>query len=185
MWRNIVNSAQADRKRGEYRLKFKLLLDNTPYVTPGKSLNELQVLFMGHDCFEALTGAEIQNIYEQHQIELIEKAKRAFIELMLEHADIFSAVHSASPMATITQQQVREMVEILQEDSRYKALDRLDQERRLMLLQHLGFVHCPLREHCPSYPNCMDCVVCCYLLCYNSDSIRNVLSSRNSTRFTF
>lgn len=37
-------------------------------VTPGKSLNELQVLFMGHECFEALTGQEIQAIYEQVKI---------------------------------------------------------------------------------------------------------------------
>ncbi|XP_035709893.1 rho GTPase-activating protein 190 isoform X2 [Folsomia candida] len=160
IWRNLVNSLQQDRKRGEYRQQFKFLLDNTPYVTPGKSLNELQVLFMGHECFEALTGQEIQAIYEQHQIELIEKAKRAFVELMLEHAEVFAQVRSdSSPMATITQQQVREIFEILQEDSRYKALDRLDQERRLMLLQHLGFVHCPQREHCPSYPNCMDSMV--------------------------
>lgn len=90
---------------------------------------------------------------------MIEKAKRAFIELMLEHAEVFAQTASASPMATITQQQVREIFDILQEDSRYKALDRLDQERRLMLLQHLGFVHCPQREHCPSYPNCMDSMV--------------------------
>ena len=114
---------------------------------------------MGHECFEALTGQEIQLIYEQHQSELIEKAKRAFVELMLEHAEVFSQIHSSSPMATMTQQQVRDMVEILQEDSRYKALDRLDQERRLMLLQHLGFVHLPIREHCPAFPNCMDSVV--------------------------
>lgn len=74
IWRNLVNSLQQDRKRGEvrtlipdklmletksannftisqYRQQFKFLLDNTPYVTPGKSLNELQVLFMGHECF--------------------------------------------------------------------------------------------------------------------------------------
>lgn len=159
IWRNLVNSLQQDRKRGEFRQQFKFLLDNTPYVTPGKSLNELQVLFMGHECFESLTGQEIQAIYEQHQIELIEKAKRAFVELMLEHAEVFAQVQTASPMATITQQQVREIFDILQEDSRYKALDRLDQERRLMLLQHLGFVHCPQREHCPSYPNCMDSIV--------------------------
>ena len=114
---------------------------------------------MGHECFETLTGQEIQAIYEQHQIELIEKAKRAFVELMLEHAEVFAQVQTASPMATITQQQVREIFDILQEDSRYKALDRLDQERRLMLLQHLGFVHCPQREHYPSYPTCMDSLV--------------------------
>lgn len=159
VWRNIINSLQQDRKRVEYRQQFKFLLDNTPYVTPGKSLQELQVLFMGHECFEALTGQEIQTIYEQHQAELIEKAKRSFIELMLEHAEIFAQVQTSSPMATITQQQVREVMEILSEDSRYKALDRLDQERKLMFLQHLGFVHCPQREHCPSFPNCMDSLV--------------------------
>lgn len=42
---------------------------------------------------------------------------------------------------------------------RYKALDRLDSERTLLLLQHLGFVHCPKKEHCPTFPNCMDCLI--------------------------
>lgn len=28
-----------------------------------------------------------------------------------------------------------------------------------MLLKHLGFVHCPIREHCPAYPNCMDALI--------------------------
>ena len=43
--------------------------------------------------------------------------------------------------------------------SRYKALDRLDADRKLMLFQHLGFVHCPIREHCPAFPNCTDGLV--------------------------
>lgn len=42
---------------------------------------------------------------------------------------------------------------------RYKLLDRLDQDRKLMLFQHLGFVHCPIREHCPAFPNCMDALI--------------------------
>lgn len=28
-----------------------------------------------------------------------------------------------------------------------------------MLFQHLGFVHCPIREHCPAFPNCMDALI--------------------------
>ena len=42
---------------------------------------------------------------------------------------------------------------------RHKALDRLDGERSLLLLQHLGFIHCPKPEHCPAYPNCTDTLV--------------------------
>lgn len=40
--------------------------------------------------------------------------------------------------------------------SRYKILDKAEQDRKLVLFQHLGFVHCPLREHCPALPNCVD-----------------------------
>ena len=29
---------------------------------------------------------------------------------------------------------------------RYKALDRMDADRKLLLFQHLGFVHCPIRS---------------------------------------
>lgn len=28
-----------------------------------------------------------------------------------------------------------------------------------MLFQHLGFVHCPIREHCPAFPNCIDALI--------------------------
>jgi hypothetical protein len=38
-------------------------------------------------------------------------------------------------------------------------LDRLDADRKLMLFQHLGFVHCPIREHCPAFPHCTDSLV--------------------------
>ena len=80
-------------------------------------------------------------------------------ELLLEHAHLFYQFKSIAPSGTVTQDDIREITEELQEDSRYKALDRLDNERRLLLLQHLGFVHCPIREHCPAFPNCMDAVL--------------------------
>ena len=43
---------------------------------------------------------------------------------------------------------------------RFKALDRLDADRKLLLFQHLGFVTSPMREHCHSgYLNCTDTLV--------------------------
>lgn len=79
--------------------------------------------------------------------------------MLLEHAHLFYQFKSIAPSGTVTQDDIREITEELQEDSRYKSLDRLDNERRLLLLQHLGFVHCPIREHCPAHPNCMDAVI--------------------------
>lgn len=47
-------------------------------VTPGKGLNELKVLFLGRDCFENLPENEIVEIYDMHQREIIQKAKKNF-----------------------------------------------------------------------------------------------------------
>ncbi|KAK6631018.1 hypothetical protein RUM44_003190 [Polyplax serrata] len=159
VYKNHVNALQQDLKRLEWKKQFKQLLEDTGYVTPGKLLSEVRVLFMGRECFETLSETDCQMIYDQHQKEIIEKAKHNFQELLLEHADLFYHFKSIAPAGTITQDYVKEITDALQEDSRYKALDRLDQDRKLMLFQHLGFVHCPIREHCPAFPNCMDALI--------------------------
>ncbi|XP_046406932.1 rho GTPase-activating protein 190 isoform X3 [Ischnura elegans] len=163
VYKNHVNALQQEQKRLElprrWKKHFKQLLEETGYVTPGKLLSEVKVLFMGRECFEALSEQDCLQIYEQHQKEIIEKAKHNFQELLLEHADLFYHFKSIAPTGTITQDDIKEITDALQEDSRYKALDRLDQDRKLMLFQHLGFVHCPIREHCPAFPNCMDALI--------------------------
>ncbi|XP_045030990.1 rho GTPase-activating protein 190-like [Daphnia magna] len=158
----LDSTGNADTKEQrflEYRHQFKSLLQETGYVTPGKTLSEVQVLFMGRECFEALSEADCHHIYDLHQRDITEKARKNFQELLLEHAHLFYQFKSIAPSGTVTQDDIREITEELQEDSRYKSLDRLDNERRLLLLQHLGFVHCPIREHCPAHPNCMDAVI--------------------------
>ena len=52
-----------------------------------------------------------------------------------------------------------DITDALHEDSRWKCLDRLDADRKLLLFQHLGFVHYPMREHCPAFPHCTDSLV--------------------------
>lgn len=54
------------------------MLEDTGYVTPGKSLNEVRVLFMGRECFEALSEEDCQQIYDRHQKDIVEKAKHNF-----------------------------------------------------------------------------------------------------------
>lgn len=45
---------------------------------------------MGRECFEALSEHDCQQIYDNHQREIIDKAKHNFLELLLEHAELFS-----------------------------------------------------------------------------------------------
>ena len=64
----------------DFRLRkdFKRLLEEIGCVTPGKSLNELRVLFLGRECFENLPENEVQEIYDLHQRELIQRSKKNF-----------------------------------------------------------------------------------------------------------
>jgi len=78
VFRNHINTLQKEEKLLEYRKLFKTLLEETGYVTPGKTLSEVQVLFMGRECFEALSEADCHHIYDQHQRDITEKARRNF-----------------------------------------------------------------------------------------------------------
>lgn len=42
---------------------------------------------------------------------------------------------------------------------RFKTLDNLDQDRKLMIFQHLNFVNFPIKEHCPAYSDCIDVLI--------------------------
>ncbi|CAH1393447.1 unnamed protein product [Nezara viridula] len=159
VFKTHVLAFQQEQKKSEWKKQFKQLLEDTGYVTPGKLLPEIRVLFMGRECFENLSEQECQQIYDRHQKDIVDKAKHNFQELLLENADLFYHFRSIAPTGTITQDDIKEITDALKDDSRYKALDRLDQDRKLMLFQHLGFVHCPIREHCPAFPNCMDALI--------------------------
>ncbi|XP_050529458.1 rho GTPase-activating protein 190 isoform X3 [Daktulosphaira vitifoliae] len=176
VFKNHANHLQLEKNRKEWKKQFKQLLQDAGYVTPGKPMSEVRVLFMGRECFEELSHDDCQYIYDKHQKSIIEKAKHNFQELLLEHANLFYHFKSIAPTGTITQDDIKEITDALKEDSRYKALDRLDQDRKLMLFQHLGFVHCPIREHCPAFPNCMDTLIEKLL----SDRVQRPTSGKNN-----
>lgn len=78
VFRNHVNSLQKEQRLQEYRKQFKQLLEETGYVTPGKALSEVQVLFMGRECFEALSESDCLHIYDHHQRDITDKARKSF-----------------------------------------------------------------------------------------------------------
>ena len=106
---------------------------------------------MGRECFENLPENEVQEIYDLHQRELIQRSKKNFQvlkehhcngvidvlpitrlphlsyilclfftqELLLERADLFYQFRSG-PAAAVTQEDILDISDALQEDSRYK-----------------------------------------------------------------
>ena len=78
--------------------------------------------------------ADIQEIYDLHQRELIQRSKKAFQELLLERADLFYQFRS-SPMATVTQNDILDITEALQEDSRWDLFIQIFIFKRFILFQ--------------------------------------------------
>ena len=78
--------------------------------------------------------AGIQEIYDLHQRELIQRSKKAFQELLLERADLFYQFRS-SPMATVTQNDILDITEALQEDSRWDLFIQIFIFKRFILFQ--------------------------------------------------
>jgi hypothetical protein len=150
---------EGEDRRRELRNQFKQQLADTGFVTPGKTLNEVRVFFMGRECYEGLTEPDLQETYEEYQREITEVAKKHFQELLLEHSEIFYHFASFGPGSVITQEDIFKITQILSQDVRFTCLERLEQDRMLMLLRHLGFIHGPIREHCPAFPNCHDVLI--------------------------
>jgi hypothetical protein len=101
---------------------------------------------MGRECFESLPEMELHQIYELHQQDIIACCKKNFQELLLEKADLFYQFRS-SPAGTVTQDDILDITDNLAEDGRYKALDRMDADRKLLLFQvhknkHFHFANC-------------------------------------------
>ena len=78
--------------------------------------------------------ADIQEIYDLHQRELIQRSKKAFQELLLERADLFYQFRS-SPMATVTQNDILDITEALQEDSRWDLFIQMGIFKRFIWFQ--------------------------------------------------
>ena len=63
-----------------------------------------------------LSDNEKQEVFDQHQKEIRDRAKRDFVEMLLEHADVFARF---DPHGTITTEDLQEINDIIKEQPRY------------------------------------------------------------------
>ncbi|XP_078662465.1 rho GTPase-activating protein 5-like isoform X8 [Branchiostoma floridae x Branchiostoma belcheri] len=153
VFKNHVNKLQAAQKKERMKHEFRKLLEHTGHVLPGKPWEDVHIFLMEEESYQELTEGEKIDIYSCHQRELIDRAREDFQELLFERADLFARL---DPHEQISHQDLVDIKEALQDESRYQALARLDNERDVLLLKHIGFITCPSKETCLSGPNCME-----------------------------
>ncbi|XP_010871103.4 rho GTPase-activating protein 35 [Esox lucius] len=159
-----------ERKRAEMRWEFKEKLIASPFVTAGKPWEEARSFIMNEDFYQWLEEPEYLDIYNKHQKEIIDRAKEDFQELLLEYSELFYELEvDAKP----SKEKMGAIQEMLGEEQRFKALQKLQAERDALVLKHIHFVYHPTKETCPNSPHCVDC------------KIEQVLASKFPTRYSF
>ncbi|XP_010002937.1 PREDICTED: rho GTPase-activating protein 35 [Chaetura pelagica] len=142
-----------ERKRAEMRRAFKENLETSPFITPGKPWEEARSFIMNEDFYMWLEESIYMDIYSKHQKQIIEKAKEEFQELLLEYSELFYELElDAKP----SKEKMGVIQEVLGEEQRFKALQKLQAERDALILKHIHFVYHPTKETCPSCPLCVD-----------------------------
>lgn len=144
---------EAEKRRQFAKETFAQMLINLK-IPVGKPFIELKHVFTGSPDLEILNDQELFEIYVDYQNNLLQTARADFQELLLENAEHLH--HLTSSDKVIRQEDIKTINAILQHDERYQALDRFDQDRTLMMIRHLSFLHSQISEQCPSYPKCVE-----------------------------
>ena len=111
-------SLEAVDRLKEMKHQFKQLLSETGYVTPAKSFNEVRVLFMGRECYESLNEHDLNQIYDEYQLDITQRAKFNFQELLFEYTQLFYHLSSFVSGNMITQEDISKINEVISEDIR-------------------------------------------------------------------
>lgn len=177
-FRNHLNELQARRKKKELRQQFKQLLEENPQVSVGRPLSETYVFLVGKECYTGLDESERATVYEERQQELRVQARHSFQEMLWERSELF---WSLSATQRLTRDDLSAINQALYGDERYRLLARMEEERKVMILNHLGFLQCPSRDRCYYRDNCVDNQLVQLLAAY---SARNVSQNTSPVRDT-
>ncbi|MEE6520476.1 hypothetical protein FKM82_018361 [Ascaphus truei] len=141
------------RKKEEMKRSFKENLCTSLFITPGKPWEEARSFIMSEEFYQWLEEPVYLEIYGRHQKEIIDKAKEDFQELLLEYSELFYELElDAKP----SKEKMGVIQEVLGEEQRFKALQKLQAERDALILKHIHFVYYPTKDTCPSSPSCVD-----------------------------
>ncbi|XP_028831203.1 rho GTPase-activating protein 5 [Denticeps clupeoides] len=143
----------AEKRRMEMKEKFKKTLERVHFISPGQPWEEVMCFVMEDEAFKFITESDRRDVYNRHQQEIVERAKEEFQEMLFEHSELF---YDLDLNATPSCDKMSEIHAVLNEEPRYRALQKLAPDRESLLLKHIGFVYHPTKETCLSGLGCVD-----------------------------
>lgn len=153
IYQNHVQHLISEKRRLEMKEKFKKTLERVHFISPGQPWEEIMCFVMEDEAYKYITEADRRDVYALHQQEIVEGAKEEFQEMLFEHAELF---YDLDLNATPSCDKMSEIHTVLNEEPRYRALQKLAPDRESLLLKHIGFVYHPTKETCLSGVSCVD-----------------------------
>ncbi|XP_017568923.1 rho GTPase-activating protein 5 [Pygocentrus nattereri] len=153
IYQNHVQHLISEKRRLEMKEKFKKTLERVHFISPGQPWEEVMCFVMEDEAYKYITEADRRDVYGRHQQEIVERAKEEFQEMLFEHAELF---YDLDLNATPSCDKMSEIHAVLNEEPRYRALQKLAPDRESLLLKHIGFVYHPTKETCLSGASCVD-----------------------------
>ncbi|XP_028677413.1 rho GTPase-activating protein 5 [Erpetoichthys calabaricus] len=153
IYQNHVQHLISEKRRVEMKERFKKTLERVQFISPGQPWEEVMCFVMEDEAYKYISEVDRRDVYSRHQREIVEKAKEEFQEMLFEHAELF---YDLDLNATPSCDKMSEIHTVLNEEPRYRALQKLLPDRESLLLKHIGFVYHPTKETCLSGPNCID-----------------------------
>ncbi|KAK1893630.1 Rho GTPase-activating protein 5 [Dissostichus eleginoides] len=153
IYHNHVQHLLSEKRRGEMKDRFKKTLDRVHFISAGQPWEEVMCFVMEDEAYKYISESDRRDVYCRHQQEIVERAKEDFQEMLFEHAELF---YDLDLNATPSCDKMSEIHCVLNEEPRYRALQKLAPDRESLLLKHIGFVYHPTKETCLSGQNCVD-----------------------------
>ncbi|KAG7466472.1 hypothetical protein MATL_G00165160 [Megalops atlanticus] len=153
IYQNHVQHLIAEKRRVEMKEKFKKTLERVHFISPGQPWEEVMCFVMEDEAYKYISESDRRDVYSRHQREIVERAKEEFQEMLFEHAELF---YDLDLNATPSCDKMSEIHSVLNEEPRYRALQKLAPDRESLLLKHIGFVYHPTKETCLSGQSCVD-----------------------------
>ncbi|KPP72051.1 rho GTPase-activating protein 5-like [Scleropages formosus] len=153
IYQNHVQHLISEKRRVEMKEKFKKTLERVHFISPGQPWEEVMCFVMEDEAYKYISESDRRDVYSRHQREIVERAKEEFQEMLFEHAELF---YDLDLNATPSCDKMSEIHAVLNEEPRYRALQKLAPDRESLLLKHIGFVYHPTKETCLSGQSCVD-----------------------------
>ncbi|KAI1895585.1 hypothetical protein AGOR_G00107750 [Albula goreensis] len=153
IYQNHVQHLISEKRRVEMKEKFKKTLERVHFISPGQPWEEVMCFVMEDEAYKYISEPDRRDVYSRHQREIVERAKEEFQEMLFEHAELF---YDLDLNATPSCDKMSEIHTVLNEEPRYRALQKLAPDRESLLLKHIGFVYHPTKETCLSGQSCVD-----------------------------